>query len=118
MSGHWARGYLGLAGADQNGGNGGGGGAMVLTVTKTTEDDVEIYTLDATYAQVKAALRAGTEVYFVDDMETEVVKYTLDACEDAGTHDHDPNLAFFHSGSNGTTFAANAEDDLLTANMG
>ena len=25
MSGHWARGYLGLAGADQNGGNGGGG---------------------------------------------------------------------------------------------
>lgn len=115
MSGHWARGYLGLAGADQNGGNG-GGGAMVLTLTKTTEDEVEIYTLDATYAQVKAALRAGTEVYFVDDMETDVMKYTLNSCQDGGTSD--PNYAIFNAGSTNMDFTAAAEDDPLHFIMG
>lgn len=111
MSGHWARGYLGLAGADQNGGNGGGGGAMVLTLTVTDTTG----TLDATYAQVKAALRAGTEVFFVDDTETEVVRFTLVKCEDGGSHD--PNYAYFNAGMS-MNFTAYAEDDLLTVNLG
>ena len=114
MSGHWARGYLGLAGADQNGGNG-GGGAMVLTVTKTTEEGVETYTLDATYAQVKAALRAGTEVLFVDEDGTEFLRYTLHKCEDGGAHD--PNYAYFGANGPSLSFTASAEDDLLTVRM-
>ena len=56
MSGHWARGYLGLAGADQNGGNGGGG---VLII----EEGV------TTWQQVYDALAAGTPVVvpYVED---------------------------------------------------
>ena len=106
MSGHWARGYLGLAGADQNGGNG-GGGAMVLTMT--TIDTVG--TLDATYAQVKAALRAGTEVLFVNDTGSEVIMGTLFSCQDNG------NYANFLVGPRVMEFTANAEDDLLTLNL-
>lgn len=62
MSGHWARGYLGLAGADQNGGNGGGGGAMVLTVTKYEYDNRTIYELSKTWKEIKEALAEGTHV--------------------------------------------------------
>lgn len=59
MSGHWARGYLGLAGADQNGGNGGGVLKLVEGVT--------------TWQQVYDALAAGTIVVvpYVED-ETHV----------------------------------------------
>lgn len=55
MSGHWARGYLGLAGADQNGGNGGG-------VLKLVEGET-------TWQQVYDALAAGTPVVvpYVED---------------------------------------------------
>ena len=112
MSGHWARGYLGLAGADQNGGNGGGGG-MKLTLTMT---DDTIGTLDATYAQVKAALRAGTEVFFVGEEGTEFYRYTLHACEDGGADD--PNHAYFAANGPTMSFTAAAEDDLLTVNLG
>ena len=38
MSGHWARGYLGLAGADQNGGN--GGAHLAIVVGETTWQEV------------------------------------------------------------------------------
>ena len=62
MSGHWARGYLGLAGADQNGGNGGGGGAMVLTVTKTENGSNATYTLSKTWKEIKDALAEGTRI--------------------------------------------------------
>ena len=60
MSGHWARGYLGLAGADQNGGNGGGG------VLKLVEGET-------TWQQVYDALAAGILVVvpYVED-ETHV----------------------------------------------
>lgn len=61
MSGHWARGYLGLAGADQNGG-GGGGGAMLLTVTKYEYDNRTIYELSKTWKEIKDALAEGTHV--------------------------------------------------------
>ena len=61
MSGHWARGYLGLAGADQNGGNG-GGGAMVLTVTKHEYDNRTIYELSKTWKEIKDALAEGTQM--------------------------------------------------------
>ena len=56
MSGHWARGYLGLAGADQNGGNGGGG------VLKLVEGET-------TWQQVYDALAAGIPVVspYVED---------------------------------------------------
>lgn len=95
MSGHWAKGYLGLAGdgpsmADiegiditnpqdgdtlvynattekwENGaGGGGGGGAMVVSVTKTKSGDDNIYTLNKTWKEIKDALEAGTSVAII-----------------------------------------------------
>lgn len=64
MSGHWARGYLGLAGADQNGGNGGGG------VLKLVEGET-------TWQQVYDALAAGTPVLapYVEDGTSAVCEY-------------------------------------------
>ena len=66
MSGHWARGYLGLAGADQNGGSG-GGGAMLLTVTKYEFDNRTIYELSKTWKEIKDALAEGTQVVLYGD---------------------------------------------------
>ena len=91
---------------------GGGGGGMKLTLTVTDE----VSTLDATYAQVKAALLAGTEVFFVYVEGGEVTRFTLTACEDGNAHD--PNFAYFVAGSNGMTFTADTEDALLTDNLG
>lgn len=53
MSGHWARGYLGLAGADQNGGNGSGGGAHLAIVVGET-----------TWQEVHDAMAAGVPVVY------------------------------------------------------
>ena len=94
MSGHWARGYLGLAGADQNGGNGGGGGAMVLTYTMT-ETGV---TFDATYAEVKAAMVSGRDVVYVMDSGKLHMLYKLIMCEDATDPTHgDQYIASFYN---------------------
>lgn len=60
MSGHWARGYLGLAGADQNGGNGGGGGLVVRE--KSYDETRDITTYDKTWQEVYDAISAGALV--------------------------------------------------------
>lgn len=65
MSGHWARGYLGLAGADQNGGNGGGGG-LVVHIEGSDSTDL---TLDKTWQEIYDALAAGLYVLALDPYE-------------------------------------------------
>lgn len=116
MSGHWARGYLGLAGADQNGGNG-GGGMMLLTLTVTETSA----TFDATYAEVKAAMQAGTLVgYFMpNDGATSLVLAV--AYMDASDPTHgDPYALYFKNLDSGLDIPAGAdtEDGQLYLPMG
>lgn len=103
--------YKGGKWVNGEGGGGGGGGGMMLTLTVTDE----VGTLDATYAQVKAAFLAGTEVYYVYDNGIDIMRYEMASCQDSDAYD--PNGVNFYAGHMGMVFTAGTEDDLLTAHM-
>lgn len=109
MSGHWARGYLGLAGADQNGGNGGGG----LVVREKSYDetrDITIY--DKTWQEVHDAISAGALVI----MESSVQGGTaLAYCAFAGVQDGAYTVVFklIASSADPIILAADSPDDYL-----
>lgn len=67
MSGHWARGYLGLAGADQNGGSGSGGGWSL--VVHEVGDNPREMTLDKTWQEIYDALNSGSYVVLLEQWE-------------------------------------------------
>lgn len=54
-SGTWAA-------TEEKGGSGGGGGAMVLTLTKTEGTTSDLYSLNKTWSEIKAALESGINV--------------------------------------------------------
>ena len=66
MSGHWARGYLGLAGADQNGGSGSGGGVLVVHANGDTPME---QILDKTWQEIYDALNSGSYVVLLEQWE-------------------------------------------------
>lgn len=116
MSGHWARGYPGLAGADQNGGNG-GGGMMLLTLTMTETSA----TLDATYAEVKAAMQAGTLVGYLMTMDGATGLVLAAAYKDAHDPTHGDPYTVYFVGLNGTSMPpmyADTEDGQLHSSDG
>lgn len=78
MSGHSARGYLGLAGADQNGGNGGGGGSLVVHIVG---DSPTSLALDKTWQEIYDALAAGRYVLGLDQYEGGVTQHQIDNAE-------------------------------------
>ena len=69
MSGHWARGYLGLAGADQNGGNGGGGGGGLVVREKSYDETRDITIYDKTWQEVHDAISAGALVIMEESVQ-------------------------------------------------
>ncbi len=83
MSGHWARGYLGLAGADQNGGNGGGGGGSL--VVRIVGDSPTSLTLDKTWQEIYDALVAGRYVLGLDQYEGGVSQQPINNVEIDGS---------------------------------
>lgn len=116
MSGHWARGYLGLAGADQNGGGGGGGMKLLnLTVTETSA------TLDATYAEVKAAMQAGTLVGFYMIFDgAHALNLAVAYQEPSDPAQGDQYFIYFNNMSGGSTMpmGADTEDGQLHSSDG
>lgn len=93
MSGHWARGYLGLAGADQNGGNGGdsGGGSLAVHIVG---DSPTSLALDKTWQEIYDALAAGRYVLGLEQYEGGVSQHPItnaeidgaDYCVSVGTY--------------------------------
>ncbi len=83
MSGHWARGYLGLAGADQNGGNGGGGGGSLAV--RIVGDSPTSLALDNTWQEIYDALAAGRYVLGLDQYEGGVTQHPINNAEINGS---------------------------------
>lgn len=102
----------------EEGGSGGGGGAMVLTLTET-ETGV---TLDATYAEVKAAMMSGRDVVYVLGLQrNKHLLYKLIECDDATDHTHgDQYIASFYNpvADNPDPFYADTENGELYFTFG
>lgn len=102
-----------------NGEGGGGGGGMMLLTLTITETSA---TLDATYAEVKAAMQAGTLVGYLMTMNGVTGLVLAAAYEDAHDPTHgDPYTVYFFSldgGSSMPPMYADTEDGQLHVSNG
>lgn len=97
------------------GGSGGGGGMMLLTMTATETGG----TLDATYAEAKAAMQAGTLVGFYMPYDGATSLVLAVSYQDGASHG-DPYTVYFKNLDSGMdiTVTADTEDGQLYMSNG
>lgn len=107
--------YNATAGKWVNGAGGGGMKLLNLTVTETSA------TLDATYAEVKAAMLAGTLVGYLMTMDKATGLVLAEAYEDASDPTHGDYYTVYFVSLNGTSMPpmyADTEDGQLHSSNG